>query len=77
MIPNPALRARTIALVGLMGVGKSTIGRKLAAALDLHARVGGRRRRGGLGGGRSGAEGARKQGAHGQEATNGYQVRHG
>ena len=35
MSPNPALRARTIALVGLMGVGKSTIGRKLAAALDL------------------------------------------
>ncbi len=35
MSPNPALRERTIALVGLMGVGKSTIGRKLAAALDL------------------------------------------
>jgi shikimate kinase len=32
---DPALRTRTIALVGLMGVGKSTIGRKLAAALDL------------------------------------------
>lgn len=35
MSPNPALRERTIALVGLMGVGKSTLGRKLAAALDL------------------------------------------
>jgi shikimate kinase len=35
MSPNPVLRARTIALVGLMGVGKSTIGRKLAATLDL------------------------------------------
>jgi len=35
MSPNPALRERTITLVGLMGVGKSTIGRKLAAALDL------------------------------------------
>jgi shikimate kinase len=33
--PEPALRARTIALVGLMGVGKSTIGRRLAQALDL------------------------------------------
>jgi shikimate kinase len=31
---NP-LRARTIALVGLMGVGKSSVGRRLASALDL------------------------------------------
>jgi shikimate kinase len=31
----PHLRARTIALVGLMGVGKSSIGKRLAAALDL------------------------------------------
>ncbi len=29
------LRARTIALVGMMGVGKSSIGRRLAVALDL------------------------------------------
>ena len=29
------LRARTIALVGLMGVGKSSVGRRLANALDL------------------------------------------
>lgn len=29
------LRARTIALVGLMGVGKSSVGRRLAHALDL------------------------------------------
>ncbi len=35
MSPDPALRERTIALVGLMGVGKSTIGRKLAQTLDL------------------------------------------
>ena len=35
MTPDPALGARTIALVGLMGVGKSTIGRRLAQALDL------------------------------------------
>ena len=35
MSPNAALRERTIALVGLMGVGKSTIGRKLATALEL------------------------------------------
>ena len=34
MSPDPALQERTIALVGLMGVGKSTIGRKLAQALD-------------------------------------------
>jgi shikimate kinase len=31
---NP-LRARTITLVGLMGVGKSSVGRRLANALDL------------------------------------------
>jgi shikimate kinase len=35
MIPDPALSQRTIALVGLMGVGKSTIGRRLAQALEL------------------------------------------
>jgi shikimate kinase len=29
------LRRRTIALVGLMGVGKSSVGRRLAAALEL------------------------------------------
>ena len=29
------LRARTITLVGLMGVGKSSVGRRLANALDL------------------------------------------
>jgi shikimate kinase len=32
---SPPLNARTIALVGLMGVGKTSIGRRLAAALDL------------------------------------------
>ncbi|HTK34684.1 MAG TPA: shikimate kinase [Caulobacteraceae bacterium] len=35
MSPDPSLRKKTIALVGLMGVGKSSIGRRLAAALDL------------------------------------------
>jgi shikimate kinase len=30
-----ALRHKTIVLVGLMGVGKSSVGRRLAAALDL------------------------------------------
>jgi shikimate kinase len=35
MSPDPALRKKTIALVGLMGVGKSSIGRRLATALDL------------------------------------------
>src|ERR1700722_2405224 len=35
MIFNPALRTRTIALVGLPGVGKTSIGRRLAAALEL------------------------------------------
>ncbi|HPA40214.1 MAG TPA: shikimate kinase, partial [Phenylobacterium sp.] len=29
------LRARTITLVGLMGVGKSSVGRRLANALDM------------------------------------------
>lgn len=33
--PDPRLRDRTIALVGLMGVGKSSVGRRLAAALEL------------------------------------------
>ena len=32
---DPAQRGRTIALVGLMGAGKSSIGRRLAHALDL------------------------------------------
>ncbi len=32
---HPRLRQRTIALVGLMGVGKSSVGRRLAATLDL------------------------------------------
>jgi shikimate kinase len=32
---EPAMRERTIALVGLMGAGKSSIGRRLAQALDL------------------------------------------
>ena len=31
----PRLRARTIALVGLMGVGKTSVGKRLAAALGL------------------------------------------
>lgn len=35
MNPDPRLRRKTIALVGLMGVGKSSIGRRLATALDL------------------------------------------
>ena len=33
--PDPRLKQRTIALVGLMGVGKSSVGRRLAAALDM------------------------------------------
>ena len=33
MAPAPATRDRTIALVGLMGCGKSTVGRRLASAL--------------------------------------------
>jgi shikimate kinase len=32
---EPALRGRTIALIGLMGAGKSSIGRRLAQTLDL------------------------------------------
>ena len=32
---DPALRGRTIALIGLMGAGKSSIGRRLAQTLDL------------------------------------------
>jgi len=32
---EPALRGRTIALVGLMGAGKSSIGRRLAQILEL------------------------------------------
>jgi shikimate kinase len=32
---DPDLRKKTVALVGLMGVGKTSIGRRLAAALDL------------------------------------------
>jgi shikimate kinase len=35
MTPDPALRSRTIALVGLMGAGKSSVGRRLANALGL------------------------------------------
>lgn len=35
MTAEPALRRKTIALVGLMGVGKSSIGRRLASALGL------------------------------------------
>jgi len=34
-VSTPDLRSRTIALVGLMGVGKTSIGRRLAAALNL------------------------------------------
>jgi shikimate kinase len=33
--PAPPKPGRTIALVGLMGAGKTTVGRRLAAALDL------------------------------------------
>jgi len=33
--PRAALRRTTIVLVGLMGVGKSSVGRRLATALDL------------------------------------------
>ncbi|MES2035343.1 MAG: shikimate kinase [Pseudomonadota bacterium] len=35
MTADPRLRRKTIALVGLMGVGKSSIGRRLALSLDL------------------------------------------
>jgi shikimate kinase len=33
--PPQALRARTLVLVGMMGVGKSSVGKRLALALDL------------------------------------------
>jgi shikimate kinase len=32
---DPALRARTLVLVGLMGAGKSSVGKRLAQALEL------------------------------------------
>jgi shikimate kinase len=32
---DPALRARTLVLVGMMGAGKSSVGKRLAQALDL------------------------------------------
>jgi shikimate kinase len=35
MTVDPALRRKTIALVGLMGVGKSSVGRRLAHALAM------------------------------------------
>ena len=35
MTVDPRLRARTITLVGLMGAGKSSVGRRLASALGL------------------------------------------
>ncbi|HTI67244.1 MAG TPA: shikimate kinase [Caulobacteraceae bacterium] len=35
MTADPALRKKTVVLVGLMGVGKSSIGRRLATVLDL------------------------------------------
>jgi shikimate kinase len=35
MTADPRLRRKTIALVGLMGVGKSSIGRRLATTLNL------------------------------------------
>lgn len=35
MTPPASLRRKTIALVGLMGVGKSSIGRRLAHALEM------------------------------------------
>ncbi|MCA6244150.1 MAG: shikimate kinase, partial [Phenylobacterium sp.] len=35
MDPSDPLRARTITLVGLMGSGKSSVGKRLAQALDL------------------------------------------
>lgn len=35
MTADPRLRRKTIALVGLMGVGKSSIGRRLSVVLDL------------------------------------------
>ena len=33
--PDPALRRRTLVLVGMMGAGKSSVGKRLAQALDL------------------------------------------
>ena len=35
MSSSPGLSSKTIALVGLSGVGKSSIGRRLAAALEM------------------------------------------
>ncbi|MCA6230564.1 MAG: shikimate kinase, partial [Phenylobacterium sp.] len=35
MDPSDPLRARTITLVGLMGSGKSSVGKRLAQALDM------------------------------------------
>ena len=35
LIIDPALRARTLVLVGMMGAGKSSVGKRLAQALDL------------------------------------------
>src|SRR3569833_2856323 len=32
---DPALRARTLVLVGMMGAGKSSVGKRLAQALEL------------------------------------------
>ena len=32
---DPALRGRTLVLVGMMGAGKSSVGKRLAQALDL------------------------------------------
>ncbi len=43
MDPSDPLRARTITLVGLMGSGKSSVGKRLAQALDLPFRDGERR----------------------------------
>src|ERR1700761_368631 len=34
-IDDPALRGRTLVLVGMMGAGKSSVGKRLAQALDL------------------------------------------
>lgn len=34
-IVDPALRARTLVLVGMMGAGKSSVGKRLAQVLDL------------------------------------------
>jgi shikimate kinase len=39
MSAPPHLTGKTIALVGLMGVGKSTIGRRLALALEMPFRI--------------------------------------